>query len=632
MRSALVLVISMAIALTVMDEPPAAAEEVDFIFEGGGFGHGVGMSQYGAYGMALDGANADEIVSHYYEGTKDQSTGSALEHFATVDAGAEQAEVDRMYSSETPLWVGFAQDRTRLTFRAVGGPLEICQDGKICPVATVPNGETWTIEGNGASCTVFDAGHNAVSTGACTAAITWDTGTSIQLARSYPLNPVSDRTYGYGEIKIRDNRYPEASEPATAFHVVVALPMEDYLRGLGEMPSLWEQEALRAQVIAGRTYAANKYLRYERSDLRIEQSIPAFNAALSSARRADCWCHLYDSIKDQNYVGLSKEQETHGDRWVAAVADTDDQVITFRGVGYEEFTKYGVIEAFYFSSTAGWTNTNVDGFGSSVQYPYLLPVPDPGSQDPAVGNPYAAWESTKSAADLASSLGWDSVTSVDVVQALPGSTVRFTGLSGGVEVTADKKSWWLDNHFLSGQVTAVDGVGPPGPFSDISSSPHAANIIIIWQEGVTQGCAPLLFCPNAPVTRGQMASFLARSLELPEPTIDFFEDDDGSTHEDNINRVAEAGIATGFADGTYRPQDPVRRDHMATFMARALGLEPVAGTVFTDVFGFHEGNINALAGAGVTEGCDDEGPRFCPAEFVTRGQMASFLARAFFIP
>jgi hypothetical protein len=68
---------------------------------------------------------------------------------------------------------------------------------------------------------------------------------------------------------------------------------------------------------------------------------------------------------------------------------------------------------------------------------------------------------------------------------------------------------------------------------------------------------------------------------------------------------------------------------MASFLARALELEPIPGDVYGDVSGLHEPNINALAAAGITKGCDTEGTKFCPFEPVTREEMAAFLHRAF---
>jgi hypothetical protein len=169
-----------------------------------------------------------------------------------------------------------------------------------------------------------------------------------------------------------------------------------------------------------------------------------------------------------------------------------------------------------------------------------------------------------------------------------------------------------------------------GRFTDDDGSVHEPNIEFIAARGITQGCSttnPDLFCPNDPVTRGQMASFLARALGLPPATTDFFPDDSGSVHEDNINRIAQAGITGGFADGTYRPNDLVTRGQMASFIARGFDLPPATTDFFPDDSGsVHEDNINRIAQAGITTGFPDGTYR--PNDTVTRGQMASFLRRA----
>ena len=72
-----------------------------------------------------------------------------------------------------------------------------------------------------------------------------------------------------------------------------------------------------------------------------------------------------------------------------------------------------------------------------------------------------------------------------------------------------------------------------------------------------------------------MATFLTRALKLPEPRHDFFTDDDGTTHENNINRLAEAGLSQGCNppdNDRYCPDQAITRAQMATFLARALDL------------------------------------------------------------
>ena len=87
---------------------------------------------------------------------------------------------------------------------------------------------------------------------------------------------------------------------------------------------------------------------------------------------------------------------------------------------------------------------------------------------------------------------------------------------------------------------------------------------------ITTGCAPSKYCPNDDVSRGQMASFLARAFELPATSTDYFTDDNGTTHEGNINRVAAAGITSGCTATTYCPKADVTRGQMAAFLRRAL--------------------------------------------------------------
>ena len=99
-------------------------------------------------------------------------------------------------------------------------------------------------------------------------------------------------------------------------------------------------------------------------------------------------------------------------------------------------------------------------------------------------------------------------------------------------------------------------------FHDTCSSSFEDEITWFSAEGITLGCDTVPnFCPNGTVIRSHMASFLARALDLPAPSGDYFTDDDGSSHENNINRLYEAGITMGCADGPglYCPDDVVTR-------------------------------------------------------------------------
>ena len=67
-----------------------------------------------------------------------------------------------------------------------------------------------------------------------------------------------------------------------------------------------------------------------------------------------------------------------------------------------------------------------------------------------------------------------------------------------------------------------------------------------------------------------MAAFLARALELPAATKDYFGDDNGTTHEKNINRLAQAGLTKGCGSGRYCPNNVVTRGQMAAFLHRSM--------------------------------------------------------------
>ena len=182
---------------------------------------------------------------------------------------------------------------------------------------------------------------------------------------------------------------------------------------------------------------------------------------------------------------------------------------------------------------------------------------------------------------------------------------------------------------------ADDGEGAaeqPPAFIDVDpDNVHAAAIAWLVEAGITQGFDDGTFRPGTSVTRQQMASFLTRALGYAVPVeVERFGDVSATNvHRGPIAALAEEGVTEGCAPGRFCPGDPVLRGQMASFLTRALDyLTPEQPRVFLDVqpTDVHRDAISALADAGVTEGCSPT--RFCPADPVTRGQMASFLQRA----
>ncbi len=166
-----------------------------------------------------------------------------------------------------------------------------------------------------------------------------------------------------------------------------------------------------------------------------------------------------------------------------------------------------------------------------------------------------------------------------------------------------------------------------GPFWDDEGSIHEDNINRLADLGITAGCDDLQYCPAKSVTRGQMATFLTRMLGLTPSGVDWFDDDDGDVHEGAINALADHGISNTCGKTSYCAGDPITRNEMAFFMANAYDLPASSENPFNDITPNHyKAEIRALAAAGITSGCSTES--YCPNNPVSRAQMASFLIRA----
>jgi len=182
---------------------------------------------------------------------------------------------------------------------------------------------------------------------------------------------------------------------------------------------------------------------------------------------------------------------------------------------------------------------------------------------------------------------------------------------------------------------------PRGAFRDVTddTTVHAAAIDCLAHYGVAGGYRDGTFGPYDEVNRGQMATFVANlilktggTLPAAGPDREGPTDIAGTQHETNIRRLVAAGIVGGYDDGTYKPNAPVRRDQMATFLSKALEHRLGADLVaidgrFPDVASTntHRAAIDKSATAGLAGG--DASGRYQPAGNVRREQMGSFLAR-----
>jgi len=147
-------------------------------------------------------------------------------------------------------------------------------------------------------------------------------------------------------------------------------------------------------------------------------------------------------------------------------------------------------------------------------------------------------------------------------------------------------------------------------------------------------CGYVSYCPEANATREQMAVIIIKALGMqypPPPMTQRFVDVLPSRPSYAfVEELAKRGITSGCGGGNFCPDQPITREQMAVFLIRVMGISPPRGAAprFVDVsadrFGYDY--INELANRGLTAGCGMG--NYCPDGFVTRGQMAAFLARS----
>ena len=442
---------------------------VSFTFQGSGWGHGVGLSQYGTKGLTELGASfcsntsscsSNEVVSYYFQGT-------SVKQLSEISLSSPD-----IATNNNALWVGLARNARsiNLTTLPSSSPptLSICQENlpQVAGVQAFLSSRGFdpgTVDGAfgertanalknyqasvgiGQSGTINDETLNkiksdATSDGPCesdfgplkiaggaTINIIYSNGncyfTGHPLLSKVPAScnigiswsdggriRVGPREHKHGILKLRNKNV------SSGFHVSLAVNIEKYLYGLAEMPSHWNVKALEAQALVGRSYAVFQYLK---------QNIPSektdTDAGLSSSRKDYCWCHIGSTASSQYYYGYLKE--IAGPNWVQAVNNTSGKVITYDG-GYTQST---VVQAFYSSSTGGKTNDNVVGFGSATPWPYLKTVDDPWSVDNRVGNPKAAWSYDFSSYQLSKNILCGDIPCFDAVTDIYVSSVSESG-------------------------------------------------------------------------------------------------------------------------------------------------------------------------------------------------------------
>jgi SpoIID/LytB domain protein len=296
--------------------------------------------------LAKDGWTHTRILRHFYSGTKVERT-----------------------DAPPAIRVALTSGEKLIHLTAKSGPVQLLvgdpENGKLA--GQIPPGETWTVRPSGGGYRVADA------SGAPVGGHAWGGPSEHLFARYAGRVAVPEGGAAYNRGRLELNLHACGAQ-SCRLRLVLEVPFEGYLLGIGEVPSSWPREALEAQAVAARSFALHKIRR--------------------DGLQASCNCHVTDGANDQVYIGWNKEGGPQGERWVRAVRATARRVVTYGGD----------VALTVFSASDGGHTEDIDvQWGTPLSaYPYLAGVCDPGEYTQA--NPWTDWTRTFSTRALTDAL------------------------------------------------------------------------------------------------------------------------------------------------------------------------------------------------------------------------------------
>lgn len=596
LRTALVALAATAASLVplTLAAAPAGAETLTHArFDGRGWGHGRGMSQFGAFGYARDhGWSTDQILNHYYGGTQ---AGSIATTGGIPIPDPNRLRIRLVSLDNQPGTLIGGSSGSTLSIVESGNPA-IPAEAKA--VRMLRSGDKWNISW-AASC---DGPWTDLGASAGKIVTIRDTPGTNGL---FACRPDGTKSFYSGWLR--------AQVTDVGTRTINVTNIEEYLRGVvpREMPATWHAEALKVQAIAARSYAMAGDTRHKES-----------NGTLYADTCDTTTCQVYKGSFEQK-PGEAKVASTH--------PNTDAAIAATTGV-VREFTSAGAgvagnIARTEFSSTSGgWTAGGtfpaVEDLGDSI-------------------SPVHTW--TVESVDLAplNSLGSGNLVSLSVTER------NGLGADGGrvleVRLDFDGQS---EPEFVSGNTVrsklglrsdwfTISDVPPPLPPSGFHDVPEGSiyEDEVIWavDQGITNGCTSTMFCPGNNVTRAQVATFLWRHAGEPVATSEQFDDvSNDAFYADAVRWVRDKGITLGCTDTTFCPNGSATRAQLVTFLWRHVGSPTTdKNHGFSDVppDSYYEHAVTWAVNEGITMGTDDSGTTFSPNAAVTRGQTVLFLFR-----
>ena len=372
---------SLLSTLVLANLPSAYAEvPASISFSGKGYGHGVGMSQIGARGLALAGDTATAIINYYYPGS---------EVMALTDDQILRVNIGHQLTSAS-----LKSDTPGMSLQLISG------DGtepQYLSVLATKDTVRLTVSGKQVAITTTQVGVTTRLTPVDQLTIRWSGTRYLDGPDSVLSLTHTKKTtrYRYGQIQVK---VIKDAKLGNRLAIVNQVRLHDeYLWGISEVPSSWPAAALEAQAIASRSYAMSKVGKVLKR----------------------CDCELFSSISDQNFAGYSKEVELRwGQFWKAAVIRTSVTETTGLTV-----TRNGApIRTYFGSSTGGVTETSKNAWGTDVGYTFS--VPDPWSLDPKLNPSFYSWKRDITQSVLATAFGLPDVVSVKILTLNETGTVK----------------------------------------------------------------------------------------------------------------------------------------------------------------------------------------------------------------
>ena len=552
---------------------PVRAASDDFVFTGRGWGHGVGMSQWGAWEAAREGVTFDKILAFYYPGTtlttlSDPNTSLKVRISADPpdSAAVNFTQVDLKPSVTAATLVKKTAAGQETETLPAGTLMNILnRDGKIQVVtAAGPQGPFDYVE-------------------LCPTRAETD----INDGRVAVQMKTTSKTYDYreywGTIRV------QPGDDAGELWVYNFVPVEKYVRDIGEVDLDWAMpaasgyapEAVKAQAVAARTYALAK------------------NGTLT------------DGWQDQYYAGYRLEAKYPG--LARAAEDTTGLILTYNGKPAST----------YFSAHSGGYTTNAAWSGTTP--PYIVSQPDPWSlrappTSASSAGPGWNWTYTISQAafsakvngklkDASSGQTFDIglVKRIEVIardtsdSTSHARTLRLTGERGAAQVSANSlKSLLGLRSTLILSITGGEAL-TSGEFYDVGSDHlYHDQIARVVTSGLMGGYDGGFFKPDGSITRWQFAKISVNLYNLMHPSAPIVLVDVTTTpytdvpmkigtlgdESDWVAAAKNAGLVTGMTSTGFQPYTVMRRDQMAAMMCRALGWDDEAAALLATTPGF----------------------------------------------